>query len=189
MINLNKRTIRVINSMKIYLLISLLLIGTVSCQLTENKPAPSQYGHYYLWLKNLSNDEIISEIKQQQQYINNGNINAEINLAMLYSLANSPVFNPYTAKTKLNKFSPPPKQAGNISAADFGFLMMMKDQLNQQILAINKLAVNKKKHQQQTIKLNINTAEYKKLLAQFVKLNEQMLQLKKIELNINNQEQ
>ncbi|GAA6203623.1 hypothetical protein [Thalassotalea sp. SU-HH00458] len=169
-------------------LLLLFFIHLTGCQLTEKSNDDSQYSHYYLWLKSLSNQELLKETDKQKQNITDGYFKAEVNLALLYALPNSPIYNPYTAKTTLNKLTIPPEQAVQMSAADFGFISMMKDQLNQQILTLNKLILTEQLSQENQSLLQSKAAERSSLMSQIQKLKQQINQLKKIEIDINNQE-
>lgn len=171
------------------LLLIAVFINLSGCQLTESSRDGSQYSHYYLWLKSLSSEELLAETHKQKQNIDSGFFDAEVNLALLYSLPNSPIYNPYTAKTTLNKLTISPQQAVQISAADFGFISMMKDQLNQQILTLNKLIITEQLSQENQTLLKGKETEHAALQIQYQKLKQQINQLKKIEFDINNQEQ
>jgi hypothetical protein len=173
----------------IHILILATCIFLSGCQLTENRPIESQYSHYYLWLKSLSSDELLIEVSKQKQNILSGYYDAEVNLALLYSLPNSPIYNPYSAKTKLNKLSPELQEAVLISSSDFGFLTMMKDQLNRQILTLNKLILTEQDSQETQSLLKGKKIEHEALMVKYQKLKQQINQLKEIEFDINNQEQ
>ncbi|MDO6447186.1 hypothetical protein Q4493_15550 [Colwellia sp. 1_MG-2023] len=166
----------------------LVLAHLTGCQLTEKSTNDSQYSHYYLWLKSLSNQELLKETDKQKHNITGGFYEAEVNLALLYALPNSPIYNPYTAKTTLNKLTIAPEQAVQMSAADFGFISMMKDQLNQQILTLNKLILTEQLSQENQSLLQSKVSERASLMSQIQKLKQQINQLKKIEIDINNQE-
>lgn len=174
--------------LKMLSLILLMFVHLTGCQLTEKNINDSQYSHYYLWLKSLSNQELLKETDKQKQNITGGYFDAEVNLALLYALPNSPIYNPYTAKTTLNKLTIAPEQAVQMSAADFGFISMMKDQLNQQILTLNKLILTEQLSQENQSLLQSKTSEQASLMSQIQKLKQQINQLKKIEIDINNQE-
>jgi hypothetical protein len=176
------------NLLKLVMTLCILIINT-GCQSTHNGSVDSQYSQYYLWIKSLSLNELLDETNKQKNNIASGYFSAEVNLAMLYALPNSPIYNPYTAKTKLNKLAPNPLQAVQISSTDFGFITMMKDQLNQQILTLNKLLLTEQKSQKSKAILEGNNIEHDALRVQFLKLKQQIKQLKKIELDINEQEQ
>ncbi|MEW6990150.1 hypothetical protein AADZ91_05605 [Colwelliaceae bacterium 6441] len=172
------------SSLVINILWLVLLLSTSGCQLTQAPVIDSQYSHYYLWLKSLSSDELLKEANQQQQNISNDYFDAEVNLALLYALPNSPIYNPYTAKTQLNQLAQDPEKAVHITSAEFGFIMMMKDQLNQQILALNKLVLTEQKYQEQTLKLTGKNTELDELMTKIKKLKQQIKQLKNIEFDI-----
>ena len=186
---LNFIDLKILTCSKLYLLLLLGFINLSGCQLTEVTKNDSQYSHYYLWLKSLSSKELLEETHKQKENINNGYFDAEVNLSLLYALPNSPIYNPYTAKTTLNKLTIPPEQAVQISAADFGFISMMKDQLNQQILTLNKLILTEQLSQENQTRLKGKETEHASLMVQFQKLKQQINQLKKIEFDINNQTQ
>ncbi|MDG1753031.1 MAG: hypothetical protein P8I03_15440 [Thalassotalea sp.] len=185
---LNIIKVKVNSSLKCYALLFAAFLHLSGCQLTETSTNDSQYSHYYLWLKSLSSDELLEETTKQKQHISSGYFDAEVNLALLYSLPNSPIYNPYTAKTTLNKLTIAPQQAVQISAADFGFISMMKDQLNQQILTLNKLILTEQLSQENQTLLKGKETEHAALRVQLQKLKQQINQLKKIEFDINNQE-
>lgn len=171
------------------ILVSLLSTG---CQLTEkstDKTAQKEahHSHYYLWLKSLSHEELLAEIKQQQQSSTHSN-NSDINLALLYALPSSPIFNPYTAKTKLNELGEAVENDLAESSADLGFIIMLKDQLNQQLLALNKLALTKQRVHVHKSLLQQEGSIKKAQASQISVLQQQIEQLKTIENNINNQE-
>lgn len=185
---INKHLSKVMFLIKISIIFLWLLIGS-GCQLNQNPPNEYQYSHYYLWIKSLSSNELLNEVNKQKQNISSGYYSAEINLAMLYALPKSPIYNPFTAKTMLNKIVPNAQQAMQISSTDFGFIIMMKDQLNQQILTLNKLLLAKETSQELQASLKVNVTEKTRLMRQLLKLKQQIKQLKKIELDINEQEQ
>ena len=60
-------------------------------------------------------------------------INADLQLIMLYSLPNSPIHNAYTAKSQLNDYQLEPYNNAIFNATDLAFVVMLKDQLNQQV--------------------------------------------------------
>lgn len=186
---LNFRGLKMPSHSKFCIILLLVFINLSGCQLTETTKSDSQYSHYYLWLKSLSSKELLEETNKQKESINNGYFDAEVNLALLYALPNSPIYNPYTAKTTLNKLTISPEQAVQISAGDFGFISMMKDQLNQQILTLNKLILTEQRSQDNQTLLKGKEAEHASLMIQFQKLKQQINQLKKIEFDINNQAQ
>jgi len=184
----NKRFFKSLHLIKSVLVLCFFIICT-GCQLTQEQSVESQYSDYYLRIKNLSSDELLSEIQQQKQNLSLGYYDAEVHLAMLYGLPNSPIYNVYTAKTKLNQWTLNSQQSMQISSADFGFITMMKDQLNRQIMALNKLLQAEQLLQEFQISQKIKLADENVLKTQLLKLKQQIIQLKNIELNINDQEQ
>jgi len=168
-----------------YFLLLILLLLNTSCQLI-NQPTKlmTSYGQYYLWLKSLTQEELQQEILQQKQNLTTNKIDTELHLLLIHALPNSPIHNPYTAKALLNTF-----QQGYIStrynSENLAFITMLRDQLNEQLLTLDKLAktslINKKN--QSKIKL----IDKKNLIQQQTvkRLTQQIIQLKKIEQTIN----
>jgi len=187
-IKTNKKLLKGRRLIKLSTILLWLLISS-GCQLTQKPPIEDQYSHYYLWIKSLSSNELLNESIKQKQNISGGYYNAEVNLAMLYALPKSPLYNPYTAKTKLNQLTLQPNQAVQLSSTNFGFITMMKDQLNQQILTLNKLLLTKQVLQEHQATLKGKVTEHKTLMLKSLKLKQQIIQLKNIELDINEQEQ
>jgi len=162
-------------------LISVMLLS--ACELTPNNSQQPHYSNYYLWIKSLSTTEILDEIKQQERNNLNGYQSANINLILLYALPSSPIFNPYTAKSKLNKLSLPHVITDELSSEDFAFISLLKDQLNQQIIVLNKIVATKQKYQENIKDLNNQLDQNQQNIS---KLKQQITQLKNIELNIEN---
>lgn len=161
-----------------------------SAKATTSSPKhfDSHFSHYYLWIKSLSEDELYEEIEKQKKHQVANFSSSNVNLALLYALPRSPIFNPYTAKTQLNQITSTIENIVETSSADFGFITMIKDQLNQQILALNKLALAKQKLQHHQESLLEKKTVTKEQAAQILRLTQQIEQLKKIEHNINNQQ-
>jgi len=138
------------------------------------------YGQYYLYIQSLSDSELVNEINQQKLNKSNETGNADQHLLLLFSLPNSPIHNPYTAKSLLNSH-----QRNNVSVndkADRAFMALLKDQLNQQLFLFQKLISEELQQEQQQKKQTDTILVLKEKVAQ---LEEQILQLKSIEKNIN----
>ncbi len=181
------------------LMIGILTITLSACQLNSflgNSPSSQtivatntvNYGQYYLALKNLSEAELVIEIKQQKLKKSQGSIEAEINLLLLYSLPNSPIHNAYTAKTQLNEQL---KQHENyqFSPADQAFITLLKDQLNQQLYLFQQVINKELEHDKQAAEHLVANKKQKNKVAELQlkvsQLNEQITQLKNIEQAIN----
>ncbi len=167
-------------SLSLHLVIISLLFTLSGCQLIddENKVnVKTNYSHYYLWIKSLTEEEVAQEVVKQKAQNIEGNTQANIQLIMLYSLPNSPTHNPYRAKAMLNNYPLAPYNDTVFDATDLAFIVMLKDQLNQQLLLIEKLA-NYKGVYQQSKKVNMEQ------LQKINTLNKQIIQLKKIEQTI-----
>lgn len=141
----------------------------------------SSYGNYYLWIKSLNNDELLAEIDKQQIKQANGNQGTEYNLLLLHSLPNSPIHNPYIAKEKLNKQTSPQ----HFNVADLAFIVMLKDQLNQQLLILNKVIDKDKTNTESQKQLEVQQQSIEQLEQRTQKLQQQIIQLKNIERSIN----
>jgi hypothetical protein len=166
---------KIVNKLGKAIFICLFLFNLSGCELlADSKNASVNFSHYYLWIKSLSDEELDQEIIQQKNNKQSGTIQADVQLIMLYSLPNSPLHNPYTAKTMLNIYPLTPHIDTTFSATDLAFVVMLKDQLNQQLLLLEKLSnfegvylQAKKVNSVQQVKIN--------------QLNQQIIQLKKIE--------
>ena len=170
--------------------IAVMLLLSTGCQIL---PQPQQttthntsyYGGYYMWIKSLSEDELRAEVLLQQENSKLGNELAETHLLLLYSLPNSPIHNPYTAKSKLNQKQVQLDET-EINSTDLAFIVMLKDQLNQQLLILNKLILNERADEKTQKKLEQQQHSIELLEAKSLKLQQQIQQLKNIEKNINN---
>ena len=150
------------------------LLGDLNNNKVESNSDTVNFSHYYLWIKSLKNDEILQEITQQKNNKESGYTQADVQLIMLYSLPTSPIHNPYTAKTLLNDYPLTPYIETTFSDTDFAFIVMLKDQLNQQLLILEQLTNYVGVYQQSK---SVNAAQQLKI----DQLNKQILQLKKIE--------
>lgn len=140
----------------------------------ESNSDTANFSHYYLWIKNLNRDEISQEIIQQKSNKESGYTQANVQLIMLYSLPTSPIHNPYSAKTLLNDYPLTPNIKTTFSDTDLAFIVMLKDQLNQQLLLLEQLTNYKGVYQQSK---SVNAEQQLKI----DELNKQIIQLKKIE--------
>ena len=189
---------KILNVSFIMVLITLL----ASCELLKvdnstTKPGSNNinYAELYLSLTALSDEQITENIHQHQlkSRVNNarnikeivGNtslITWHLKSVLFFALPNSPIHNPFTAKSKLNQLSLDNLKETHLTSADFAFFTMLKTQLNQQILLLNSISAEKKSllmiKQAYLLKSN-------KLQQQLKALQQQILQLKNIENNIN----
>ncbi|WP_114327585.1 hypothetical protein [Candidatus Colwellia aromaticivorans] len=161
----------------------LMLFAISGCQLlSDSNSNKVDFSDYYLWIKSLSDDEIVEEIFQQKSNKQSGYAQADVQLIMLYSLPDSPIHNPYTAKTLLNDYPLVPYSETTFSTTDLAFVVMLKDQLNQQLLLLEQLT-NYKGAYQQSKKVNLEQQ------LKIDQLNKQIIQLKKIEKTLSNRGQ
>lgn len=158
-----------------FIILLLFILG--GCHLlddTNKVSVETNYSHYYLWLKSLTEEEIAQEITKQKEQNNVDNRQTNIQLIMLYSLPNSSIHNPYTAKAMLNDYPLDPYNGTLFDTTDLAFIVMLKDQLNQQLLLLEKLMNYKGVYQQSK---KVNAEQHLKIDI----LNKQIIQLKKIE--------
>jgi hypothetical protein len=97
-------------------------------------------------------------------------------------LPTSPIYNLYTAKKLLNEYPLAPYSETTFSTTDLAFIVMLKEQLNQQLLLLEKITNYKGVYTQSK---KLNTSQQLKI----DQLNEQTIQLKKIEKTICKREQ
>ncbi len=177
------------------IMLAILLIVLSGCQSTSDsrltgndniKNRYLNYGQYYLLLSQFTEQQLMDEIhhltppqvNNTKSIASNLTIEWQLKSVLLYALPKSPVHNPFTAKSKLNQLSLETLDAAILIPADFALFGMLKEQLNQQILLLNKLTLAKKS--QNKIKQH-----YLKQQIEFQHLQQQMMQLKKLEANIN----
>ena len=176
-------------------MVAIFLIVLSGCQSTRDSRLSGHdnlenqelnYGQYYLLLSQFNEQQLMDEIHQlppsqvdeTKSLASNLTIEWQLKSVLVYSLPKSPIHNPFTAKSKLNQLSLAALDAVILIPADFAFFGMLKEQLNQQILLINKLTLAKKSHDK--IKQT-----YLQQQIEFQHLQQQMMQLKKLEANIN----
>lgn len=168
-------------------IVALFLFSITGCQSvlrSSTELNTSNYGNYYLWVKSLNAEELQKEINLQKQQLEQGDEIANMQLVILYSLPNSPIYNPYTAKSKLNQhdvFT----QSEQLNSTDFSFIVLLKDQLNQQLLLLNKLIASEEVNNESKKQFEQQQQSIELLESQSLKLREQIKQLKNIEENIN----
>ena len=175
-----------------------LLLILAGCELLKKSELPIKsesnninYAQYYLLLAKLSDENIIDKIHQVQlishdknqpnmQNKNNNalNIEQQFKSVLLFALPNSPIHNPFTAKSKLNQLSLDNLKDVHLTYTDFAFFNMLKSQLNQQILLLNQLSLENK-----ALNLINKTSQHQQ--DKIESLQQQIIQLKKIESNIN----
>lgn len=177
------------------LLASLILSGCVITQDSSNQSA--NLAAYYLWLTQLTPEQLEQEFNLQKERSANEKSSAKLPLAILYSYPEASFHNPYTAKSILNQYTTPNSESINNSivhlpAEDLAFLSMLKEQLNQQLLALQSivgkeqkihLMSQKIKQQSKANEVLKNTIKEHKL--KLTTLKEQLAQLKTIENEIN----
>ncbi len=165
--------------MKGFSVATLLALLLSACQTTPYQTQSFSYSHYYLWLKTLSKNELAIEAstltKENKTKSDN---NSQMKLLIIHSLPNSPIYKPYRAKSLLNQYPLPATiEAENYSAVsnNLAFMILLKEQLNAQLLLIEKYEqINKN-----------NQLQLTKQAALIEQLQTQLNQLKKIERNIN----
>lgn len=179
------------NRKKHFSIIFIMLIGSLSsaCQMTT--PADKthnvvSYSNYYLWLTTLNKKQVLAEEHKQQALLNN-RLNKTVNdvdpsqgkLILIYSLANSPLHQPYKAKRLLNEHL---LVSNNMSKENLAFTMLLRDQLNTQLHLLEKQAQASKKFNKQSDEHHAIIAQ---LESQLKRVKQQLILLKKIDQNIN----
>lgn len=199
--------------------LSILLVITLSaCQSTPEKvkaqPIVLNYSHYYLWIKTLPETELRFEIAAQKKLLaaidtakNHTQNHTQSKLIqksftpihakimLLHSLPNSPIYQPYAAKTLLNNVNfldsdsehnlsnNNPDHNGHYANGEsfynLAFMLLLKDQLNAQLKLLKTQAAIQTKAKQQ----------YESQGSVIIQLEEQLLQLKKIEDNLSQHQQ
>lgn len=182
-----------------FLCLVALLLSVSACEVTppKNTNIPT-YGDYYLWLKTLDNDELLQEIEQQKKNQDVRSPDADIYVLLLHSLPQSPIYNPYTAKTILNELQLQYVES-RYNPTNLALITLLRDLLNEQLLtrqkqndikvqfnnAQNMLSALQKKSGIKDKKLVENTKEITELQQKVQMLEEQISQLHRIEKNIN----
>lgn len=187
------------------LLYTMSVICTISaCELIPNSTSPltstavPTYGDYYLWLKTLDKNELLQEIEQQNRNNEVKSPDADIYVMLLHSLPKSPIYNPYTAKSMLNKLKVQYVES-RYNPTNLALMTLLKDLLNEQLLTIHKynnLSLDFKNSK--NMLLSVQESSGKKgqqlleseqqiieLKQQVELLKEQINQLHRIEKNIN----
>lgn len=157
------------------MIISLMLVIASGCQSTDHQIKHIPIGDYYLAVKGYSAEQFSQELAWQKQQLVIAPTDSAIKLAVLYTMSNRSDYNPYTAKTYLNKVAD-----HHISIDDLAFVTALREQLNGLIIQLNQ------SHQAKSrIKQLENALEQTKL--ENKRLNEKIEQLKLIEQTIQQQ--
>lgn len=155
------------------------LLSEFTQEIAPNKPSLHQY---YLWIKQLPQQQLVVETQSIKKAVENDELNAELKLLMIYSLPSSPIHNPYNAKAILNKENKTFDEQGQ----DNVLLVILRDQLNEQLLILQQLASEEeqlKTAERRIIKQQKAIIELEQTVAT---LSSQIEQLKAIEHSINN---
>jgi len=187
-----------INLLKLVSL-ALLLLSTAACEVTPQQTSHTPtYGDYYLWLKTLDNDELLQEIDQQKKNKAVKSPDADIYVMLLHSLPQSPIYNPYTAKSILNNLQLQYLES-RYNPTNLALITLLRDLLNEQLLVRqkqNEITVERNNAQSMLLALQVkNAIKDKNLLKSSTEietlkqkvriLEEQINQLHRIEKNIN----
>jgi hypothetical protein len=155
------------------------------------------YGDYYLWLKTLNNDELLQEVEQQRKRQESYSSDADIHIMLLHSLPESPIYNPYEAKSILNELQLQYLQS-RYNPTNLALITLLRDLLNEQLLTIQKqndVMVQFKNNKKIVASLQKSVGKKDKTLLKNAKeifelkkdvqiLREQISQLQSIEKNI-----
>jgi len=163
-----------------------------ACQLTgpsTDSSAPIKYSQYYLWLKSLSKEQVLTEEAKQKTFIENnieGKTLCQGKLILIYSLPNTQLHHPYRAKRLLNELL---LASNTMSKDNLAFTMLLRDQLNTQLYLLKKQEKLRKELDEKLIEKNnekiATNAAIEQLNKQLNHVNQQLLLLKQIDKNIN----
>lgn len=176
-------------SPRLFSLIALMLLSACQNTTTYSPVNNIRYGDYYLWLKTLSDQELIKEVNLQKQLslITKNTENHEqsdVKLLLLYSLPNSPIHNPYTAKSKLNQYQLAQQGSSRFNVDNLALIQLLRDQLNEQLLLFHQMMEKEKIQDKQQVIIETKNKNITQLQQQLAQLQEQLTLLKNIETNI-----
>jgi hypothetical protein len=170
----------------IILLASLSSACQVTAPVTEAKTETTyhsvKYSQYYLWLKTLSNKQLLLEEHKQLDLMTsplNDKAVCQGKLILIYSLPNISFYQPYKAKRLLNEHL---LASNNMNKDNLAFTMLLRDQLNTQLHLLEKEALFKQDFTKQS---NEHHAIIEKLNQQLNHVNQQLILLKQIDQKIN----
>lgn len=170
-------------------MLAILLSG---CQTTspviEPAKKPIDYSHYYVWLKTLSNTQLLTEEQTQKSSTTSNSqklINSQGKLILIYSLPNSTLHQPYKAKRLLNNLL---LSEHSLNEHNLAFTTLLRDQLNTQLHLLQK-------QEELTKSINMHTEHCNKTISQLTTqlnqkdidlehVNKQLRLLKKIDQRI-----
>jgi len=172
------------------LVLPFMLLALSACQFTPfYQQNTASLGQYYLWIKSLTPEELNAEIEKQRQGKQEGYEQAEVYLLLLHSLPSSQIHNPYTAKAQLNRYQLEAYSGSLFNTADLGLVVLLKDQLNQQLLLIQAKLATDKQRRQAKIALEQQREDNLVLTEKLAELTRQLKLLKNIEKNLSEREQ
>ena len=164
----------------------MILLPLSACQFNQHSLLePASFGQYYLWIKSLTPEELQQEIQKQKLNKREGYQQADVYLLLLYSLPKSPIHNPYTAKALLNTYQLEAYSGSLFNTADLGLVVLLKDQLNQQLLSIGQQLAMQNLQQETQTKLEHKKKKNQELETKLMALTQQINQLKSIEKTLN----
>jgi hypothetical protein len=170
-------------------MLAILLSG---CQTTspviEPAKKPIDYSHYYVWLKTLSNIQLLTEEQTQKSSTTSNSqklINSQGKLILIYSLPNSTIHQPYKAKRLLNNLL---LSEHALNEHNLAFTTLLRDQLNTQLHLLQK-------QEELTKSINMHNDNYNETINLLTKqlnqktidlehVNKQLKLLKKIDQRI-----
>ena len=188
------------SKMLVFAVLFSLLPQLTGCQLNgQTNPLPqnragagtssqANFSQYYLSLKNLNPTQVLNEIERikQIQQASSAPQETAIYLLLLKSLPSSPIYNPYNAKDQLNQLPAEILSRAYLSGEDLALLTLLKDQLNEQLFAHERINALEQEQalSQQAFNLQLNG-----LQSSLTELQQKLTQLKKIETAIDKHEQ
>jgi len=153
-------------------------------EITDNITTPTfSYSQYYLWLRSISDKQVLAEEHKQTALIaatpQENNIATQSKLILIYSLSTTDLHQPYKAKRLLNELL---ILSHNMQAENLAFTMLLRDQLNTQLYLLEKQNATDKDCNKQ---LDARHGLIEQLQNQVDQVNNQLMLLKRIDLNIN----
>jgi hypothetical protein len=181
----------IIGAVKQYFSIALIiLLASLSsaCQITapttktEATHASAKYSQYYLWLKTLTNTQLLQEEQKQHSLMTdelNGKNLRQGKLILIYSLPSPTLHQPYKAKRLLNEHL---LTSNNMSKDNLAFTMLLRDQLNIQLYLLEKQTLSKQDFTKHSDEHHVIIEQ---LNEQLEHVNQQLMLLKQIDQDIN----
>ncbi|MFD2165065.1 hypothetical protein ACFSJY_02215 [Thalassotalea euphylliae] len=143
-----------------------------------NQTENTQLSLYYLWLKSLTKEELKTEYQDKLKQATEPLSEEQLHLLAIYSLPSSHVFSPYRAKSMLNNQPFNAYIESTQTPENRAFVSILRDQLNQQLLLMQRADNLNKKAKQTNAQLTLQLTMAQQASAA---LEKKLNQLKSIE--------